>query len=242
MEQALIDVHFDTVDKKEKKYKPILTHFINIPIEDASFIKSYETIRDELHKADLKNFYPELLQKHYKLHMTILALDLADENKLEKVHTILSKICEEIRIIVKGDLKFNFEKYDTMGNLTTARVIYAKMMEDENYQKLTDIIHLIIKTLLDAEVLSRRDLKESHVEYDKKTGRYGIKLHMTLLNVTFLNRKNKGKKTKKFYKIDATDIIEFLKVRHLPTADLNNINLSKMKADKITGKYELVYS
>jgi hypothetical protein len=132
------------------------THFINIPIEDSYFIEAYNKFCQNIKSANLKDFYPEMLQKPGKLHMTVCVLDLGeDELKITKVHNLLDNLNIQIKEIAQGELKFNFEKFDSMGAKETTRVIFAKMKEDENCRKLSDIIHLIIKTLVDNQIIER---------------------------------------------------------------------------------------
>jgi hypothetical protein len=219
------------------------THFINIPIEDSSFIEAYNKFCQNIKSANLKDFYPEMLQKPGKLHMTVCVLDLGeDELKITKVHNLLDNLNIQIKEIAKGELKFNFEKLDSMGAKETTRVIFAKMKEDENCRKLSDIIHLIIKTLVDNQIIERSSFKDIHINYDQKNDRYGITLHMTLFNVLFLNKVLKKKGQKELRNIDANEILNYTSNLVLTNANIDRIHFSRMREDKLTEKYEMLYS
>lgn len=175
--------------------------------------------------------------------MTVCVLDLGqDIEKIDLVHKLLSELSSEISNIAKGSLNFNFESYDTMGSQNSARVIYAKMIEDENFSKLSEIIHLIIKTLVENNILDKNKLSDLHIKYDNKDDKYRIKLHMTLLNVLFLNKVLKKNHQKPIYNINASDILGYMKERILPSAKISEIHFSRMREDKITEKYELMHS
>ncbi len=134
----------------------------------------------------MKDFYPEMLQKPGKLHMTVCVLDLGDDElKITKVHNLLDNLNFQIKEISKGEPKFNFEKFDSIGAKETTRVIYAKMKEDENCRKLSDIIHLIIKTLVDNQIIERSSLKDIQINYDQNNERYSITLHILCLMFFF---------------------------------------------------------
>jgi len=132
--------------------------------------------------------------------MTVCTLDIGeDEEKLKKVHQILTDLTPQLISLSNGGIKFNFSCFETMGDPNSTRVVYGKMLEDENYFKLSAIIDLIISTLFKENILTEQNLSDNHIEY--KDGKYQIKLHLTLLNVTFLNKilkkQHKKKRSKK---------------------------------------------
>jgi hypothetical protein len=219
------------------------SHFINIPILDTSFIDGYVKFMEVFKTSNVNNFYPELLQKPGKLHMTVCTLDIGeDDEKIQKVHKILLDLQPEIKKLVDGKVFFNFEKFETMEKVTSTRVVYAKMIEDEYYQKLEEVIHLILKTLIEQSIIDKNKLNEVHIDYDKDKDRYSIKLHMTLLNVMFLNKILKKTRQKQVFNLDATDIMDHCSKQILPPAEITQIHFSRMREDKVTEKYELLYS
>jgi hypothetical protein len=230
----------DKFKKKKWEMNP-KTHFINIPIDDPDFIKEYCLWCEDLKSQGLSDFYPELLQKHGKLHMTICVLELGEgPDKIDFVHQVLQSIQPELKKIADGDVNFNFDGYDTMGTHQRAFVVYAKSRNDSNFVKLTEMIHVIIKALVDNGLIQKKQFKEFHIEY--VDGKYSIKLHMTLLNCLFLNKVLKKRREKQVYNINAEMILEYLKTRELPSAKIDKIHFSRMREDKKTEKYELEYS
>ncbi len=219
------------------------SHFINIPIEDTTFLQNYSILCEELKSTTLKDFHCELLQKPGKIHMTVCVLDLGeDQDKISKVHNILQEINPTITNIADGIINFNFHKFESMNEIESTRVIYASMVIDEYFEKLSEIIHCIIKALVDENIIERSSLKDSHINYDKKTQRYKIKLHMTLLNVLFLNKILKKERKGIVKSIDSAEILEFMNERKLPSSQITQVNFSRMREDKKIGKYELLYS
>ena len=65
---------------------------------------------------------------------------------------------------------------------------------------------------------------------------------MTLMNVTFLNKIMKKKKEKILRSINAQKILNFMNSNSLPTASIEKIHFSRMREDKQTERYEMVYS
>lgn len=220
------------------------THFINIPIIDDLFIEEYKKFTEFIKKQNLKDFYPDLLQKPGKLHFTVCVLSLGeDEEKIEKVNTILNRLCPQIQQISLGNLKCNFDGFSSMGKVNDCRVIYSKVKEDENYNRLCEIISIIIKNLVQEGIISKKDLSASHVEFDKKKDFYSIKIHMTLLNTLFLNKIAKKLQMKQIYSIDSNEILNFMNNKVIfPSVSLSEIHYSRMRENKITEKYEMLYT
>jgi hypothetical protein len=154
----------------------------------------------------------------------------------------MSNISSELATIANGKINFNFESFESIGNYTNTRVLYAQMMQDEHYVKLSEIIHVIIKTLLDENILDLKRLNDLHIEYDQVNMKYRIKLHMTLLNILFHNKILKKQNKKEVRNIDATEILEYMNNKSLPSAEITKVNFSRMREDKKTQKYELLYS
>jgi hypothetical protein len=223
------------------KWNTTKTHFINIPIQDSVFIEAYKKLCAELKGANLNHFNHELLQKPGKIHMTVCVLDLGeDEDKIKRVHSVLEGVQEKLKEIANKKLEFNFDKFESMGDVESTRVIYAKMNEDENFVKLEEMIHIIIDALVNEKLIMKHSLKDSHINFDN--GKYKIKLHMTLFNVLFLNKILKKRKEIEVKTIDAKDILAYLAERPLPASTIEQINFSRMRENPQTQKYELLYS
>lgn len=229
------------MESKQNKNTFQVNHFLMIPFEASDFVTEYTKFCDELIAKDPDGFDKELLQKPGKLHMTITILSLnMDEIKVKQVALLLESIQEEIKQLSESSINFSFEKFETMGPKNQARVVYGKMKEDESYYKLTKVIHLIIKTLVDAGFIDKDKLADNHIEFIN--GQYSITLHLTLLNVTFWNKILKKQKKKPKKNFDATEIMSTISGFQLPPCKLDKFNFCVMREDKKTEKYELVQS
>ena len=222
-----------------------LRHFIMIPFEDPNFLEGYDNLCGTLKSYGPKNFDENLLQKRSKLHISVLIFDLKNnQNKINKVCTILKELQEEIKNISAGDITYKFNGYGAFDSFKEARVVYGKMEEDNSYSKLEQIIDLIIKRLLKDGIINESELKELHVRKEGSGSNpfYKIEMHLTLLNATFLNKvlKKKNKKTIKNY--DATQINDCIQSVKLPDCPLKKIDFCVLREDKTTGKYELIQS
>lgn len=229
------------MESKQNKNTFQVNHFLMIPFEASDFVTEYTKFCDELIAKDPDGFDKELLQKPGKLHMTVTILSLnMDETKVKQVALLLESIQEEIKQLSESSINFSFEKFETMGPKNQARVVYGKMKEDESYYKLTKVIHLIIKTLVDAGLIDKDKLADNHIEFIN--GQYSITLHLTLLNVTFWNKILKKQKKKPKKNFDATEIMSTISGFQLPSCKLDKFNFCVMREDKKTEKYELVQS
>ena len=229
------------MESKQNKNTFQVNHFLMIPFEASDFVTEYTKLCDELIAKDPDGFDKELLQKPGKLHMTVTILSLnMDETKVKQVSLLLESIQEEIKQLSESSINFSFEKFETMGPKNQARVVYGKMKEDESYYKLTKVIHLIIKTLVDAGLIDKDKLADNHIEFIN--GQYSITLHLTLLNVTFWNKILKKQKKKPKKNFDATEIMSTISGFQLPPCKLDKFNFCVMREDKKTEKYELVQS
>ena len=80
----------------QKKFP--VRHFIMIPFEDQKFLEDYNNFCNTLKSYSPSNFDEDLLQKVSKLHISVLIFDLKeDQNKINKVCTILKGIQDEIK-------------------------------------------------------------------------------------------------------------------------------------------------
>lgn len=220
-------------------------HFIMIPFEDPNFLEDYKNFCNTLKSYSPPNFDEDLLQKVSKLHISVLIFDLhEDQNKINKVCTILKGIQDEIKKLSEGDITYKFGGYGAFDSFKAARVVYSKMEEDNSFVKLEKIIHLVIKNLIKEGIISENELKDLHVtkEGNDSNPFYKIEMHLTLLNATFLNKVLKKKKKKPIKNFDATEINDCIQGVKLCDCPLKKIDFCVLREDKKTGKYELIQS
>ena len=227
------------------KNKFPVRHFIMIPFEDSNFLESYKNFCETLKSYNPSNFDEELLQKPSKLHISVLIFDLKEhQQKINKVCTILKEIQEEIKSISNGEITYKFSGYGAFDSFKYARAVYGKMVEDNSYCKLEQIIDLVIKRLLKEGIIYESELKNLHVtkEGNDSNPFYKIEMHLTLLNATFLNKVLKKQKKKPIKNFDATQINNCIQGIKLSDCPLKKIDFCVLREDKSSGKYELIQS
>lgn len=231
-------------DNNEKKEGPV-KYFLMVPLESETLMTCYKELKERLEKEKPANYDQNLFQKPQKLHMTLLVLDINEnKEKTEKVINLLNNLLAEIKNITAGELSYVFDKYDVFESVKKTYVVYGKMLEDENNYKLKIITDLIIKKLLEENIINKNDFKDLKIneEYSDNNLIYTIKFHLTLLNVKYLNRVLQNNKQKTIHNFDSTEILFCIKDIKLPECQINKINLCAMREDENTGKYEIIHS
>jgi hypothetical protein len=233
-------------DLKDNTSNDKVKYFLMIPLEQENFIETFNKIRQKLEKENPKDFDKNLFINPQKLHLTLVVLDINEnKEKTEKVINIINSIIPKIKEIINDELIFNFDKYECFESIKKARVIFAKMIEDENHYKLKKITDLIIKKLIENNILNKQNLKNLNIfeEYSDGELIYTIKFHATLLNIKYFNRSlNEDNKKLEKKEFDATDIISCINNIIFPECVMNKINLCAMREDPNDGKYEIIYS
>ena len=220
-------------------------YFLMIPLEQDDFISTFNNISEKLESEKPTNFDQNLLQKPQKLHLTLVVLDINEsKEKTEKIINLMNSLLNEIKDILSGELFYNFEKFDVFDSIKKAHVVFAKMIEDENYYKLKMMTNLIIKKLVEENILNKKDLQNLKINEEYSDGEliYVIKFHITLLNVKYLNRALQKEKRLFQNDIDATEILQCLKSFDFPECKLDKINLCAMREDTSNGKYEIIHT
>ena len=131
------------------------------------------------------------------LHLTILMLPLGvehtgrgraepDEQKVEACRLVMKKLEPEILSLIQkhgvdGRLRLKFDGLEYFGRPQRTRLIFMKMKDDDQLALLRDIIHLMVSSCLENNILKHDDL--THVSFDKSTGRYTLdRIHLSLVN------------------------------------------------------------
>lgn len=220
-------------------------YFLMIPFEQEDFVSTFKDLSQILKKENPKDFNINLVQKPQKLHITLLVLDINEnKEKTEKIINIINSLINDIKNLICDEFCFNFEKFDVFDDIKKAHVVFAKMIEDENYYKLKMITNMIIKKLVEESILNKKNLQDLHINEEYSDGEliYTVKYHITLLNVKYLNRALQKEK-KPFKKdIDATEILQCFKNIQFPECKMDKINLCAMREDESTGKYEVIHT
>jgi hypothetical protein len=226
-----------------KKQKLDFTHYFCLPLKEEIFVNEYKKFKDNIISKNVQNILPDLFQREDKLHFTLFLISAEDKD--ERLKLILQKLneCgEEIKKITNGQpLKIKFEGFEAMmdGNYEKTRVIYAKPIKDENFEKINLINDFIIKALVKDKLISLEELNNSKVVYDKEKDKYSNLIHLTVLNNTFLKKsKDKNFKYQKFF-----NSVSFMKeINGISFVDTNisSILLSKLRTEN-GNPYNLVH-
>ena len=231
---------------KDNSSNEKVKYFLMIPLEQENFILTFNELCQKLEKENPKNFDKNLFIKPQKLHMTLVVLDInEDKEKTSQVITIINELIPKIKEVLNEEFIFNFDKFDCFDSVKKTKVIFAKMLEDENHYKLKSITNLIIKGLIEGNILSKENIKNLNISEEYSDGEliYTIKFHATLLNLKYLNKalkaENKPADKKEF---DASDILNCIKDIKFPECQMDKINLCAMREDQISGKYEVIHS
>ena len=65
---------------------------------------------------------------------------------------------------------------------------------------------------------------------------------MTIMNVLFLNKILKKQKKKEIRNFNAEEVLSYLNNKTMPQASIEKIHFSRMREDKLTEKYEMIFS
>ena len=230
---------------KDNSSNEKVKYFLMIPLEQENFISTFNELCQKLEKENPKNFDKNLFIKPQKLHMTLVVLDInEDKEKTSQVITIINELIPKIKEALNEEFIFNFDKFDCFDSVKKTKVIFAKMLEDENHYKLKTITNLIIKGLINGNILSKENIKNLNISEEYSDGEliFTIKFHATLLNLKYLNKalkaENKPADKKEF---DASDILNCIKDIKFPECQMDKINLCAMREDQVSGKYEVIH-
>ena len=230
---------------KDNSSNEKVKYFLMIPLEQENFISTFNELCQKLEKENPKNFDKNLFIKPQKLHITLVVLDInEDKEKTSQVVAIINELIPKIKEALNEEFIFNFDKFDCFDSVKKTKVIFAKMLEDENHYKLKTITNLIIKGLIDGNILSKENIKNLNIyeEYSDGDLIFTIKFHATLLNLKYLNKalkaENKPADKKEF---DASDILNCIKDIKFPECQMDKINLCAMREDQVSGKYEVIH-
>ena len=230
---------------KDNSSNEKVKYFLMIPLEQENFISTFNELCQKLEKENPKNFDKNLFIKPQKLHMTLVVLDInEDKEKTSQVVAIINELIPKIKEALNEEFIFNFDKFDCFDSVKKTKVIFAKMLEDENHYKLKTITNLIIKGLINGNILSKENIKNLNIYEEYSDGEliFTIKFHATLLNLKYLNKalkaENKPADKKEF---DANDILNCIKDIKFPECQMDKINLCAMREDQVSGKYEVIH-
>jgi len=214
------------------------THFISIPLT------IYESIRDGFSSfteavllEDERPIDPLLIIPEIHIHITITMLPLPNKEDVQAASKALIRAWDKIIEKKLSPVKLHMKGIGTFGKrIDKSHLLYGKLVEDSEYEKLEKISDIIIKEMISAKVLTEKQL--SHIKYIPDKGIYKVNMyHMTILNAKF-----KAKATKKLKEkdclFDATVLLQYYTDYDFGSFTLERIELSNITHEaKQTGYY-----
>uniref|UniRef100_A0A0N5BY21 KH domain-containing protein n=1 Tax=Strongyloides papillosus TaxID=174720 RepID=A0A0N5BY21_STREA len=204
----------------ETRNKMPFSHFVSFSFsKDDKLQKKFLTFVDKA--RDISGLGSEYFQLPNKLHITICMATLIDKTEEDITINCLKNIVDEM---IKPSLGGNAIKIKIKGLCTMnddpkqANVLYGKI----DCPVLQNIGEEINNTL-----------KKTGLCIDDKDG---LKLHLTLINTSFLKGKENRKKT-----FDGSRIIEKLNDFDFGEIDLSHVTLNKRFAAEDDGSYSIVH-
>lgn len=223
---------------KQKSPKPNFNYFLMFPLTDETFLSKYTEIHSNIQSQNIPNFNINLLQHPKRFHITIIVLSLTTPSEIQTVIDILNTNTQSIQDIIEDphSLSITFDSFSSFQtDLTNARVVYLKPLEDENHYKLSEITHLLITELINHGIINKNDLLNYKVT--RKEGKYVTQPHSTFLNVSFLP------KQEHVHSFNAVDVMKYLNTLSLPSCAITKIHLCKMRKNNNNNEeYEVVHS
>lgn len=174
------------------------THFLSIPFHgNKEFLEKFEYFKKKIMEENFSDINETLFQKKNRLHMTICLFKIDEKKQKESLDLINKsmKECEDSikKILDGGPLYIDFDQLETMGTMTKTRVLHTRP-HVSNSEKLRDIIDILINKFMENELISEDQRESSHIFFNEIAERYeNEKLHVTLMNSTFVLRENLNK-------------------------------------------------
>ena len=213
------------------------THFISIPL---IIYKEVKNAYSELKKAIMSDadshIDPDLFNPDNHIHLTITMLALETKEKVLAASKALMQAWDKIVAAHLTPIKLHLKGLGSFSKRADkTNLVYAKLVEDAEYEKLIQIGDIIIKQMVSAGALYRDEL--SHITYYPDHDSYKIdEVHMTLLNAKFKAKVAGGKEKK--YLFDPTPVLKYYADYEFGTFTVERMELSKINEfNKETGYY-----
>ena len=233
-------------NNKQIKPKFLWTHFLAFPFfKNKDFVDKFGFFKSTILNENFANINEHMFQNENRLHLTICLFQLKNKEQIALVEKLIKESESEINEITQNiSLALNFDQFDMMGDQKKTRVLYTKPDSDRNEstEKIKDIIDVLLTKFIKNDILTKEMLKYSNIAYNQITERYeNQKLHVTLLNITFLLRELSKNNKEDNYKpyFNGQNILKKMKHFNFGMTSSNNIVLLEMKTDK-NGNYNQV--
>ncbi|KAH9527064.1 activating signal cointegrator 1 complex subunit [Dermatophagoides farinae] len=214
------------------------THLITIPFVNDDFIQAYLDFKHRI-LEDNPDIDEILFQNPKKLHMTISCLSLDDQQRLTMARELFTKQCSDYveKFPEILDNKIQIKGVDIMNeNPRKTNVLYAKI-ENENLQNFANNI---------ADVMVSNGFLYTGDRHANLSGRQNVKLHLTLMNSSFLFRRKdfslKKRKPMKQRYFDSTEILNNYRDHFFMEIPMPPVQLNELHRINEFGYYNVVES
>lgn len=240
--------------RSRQKFK--WTHFLSIPFhENVEFVEKYEYFKKKITEENFADIDENLFQRKSRLHLTVCLFRFENIKKVETVNKLFKEAEDSIRKILDGTpLYLDFDQLEIMGTHNKTRVLYTRP-NLTNSEKLRDVIDVLLNKFIENEIITEEMRESSFIFFNDISGRYeNQKLHVTLLNSTFLMRqklKPKGELNKiKAIQQDSNQssnsyfngmkIIKRMKNFSFGIHKVEELHLNEMRIDNESDSYKLI--
>lgn len=198
---SAIERLYAIVDNARLKFRP--SHFVSIPMNfddlKTRFNELKQKILNDSECSQSRGVCEELFQNENRLHLSIVILLLGDQREIDQAKKTLQECKEFIDKQLNGkELVIRIKGLDIMNDgplnhdPTKARVVYGKVKENDNEEEKNDlrmIVDEIFTRFVNCKLANR---KVGDIRLEKK-----VKLHLTLMNLTFKEKKDEKDEEKK---------------------------------------------
>jgi hypothetical protein len=242
------------------------THFIAIPFtkisKNVEFMEKFYYFKNKILDESLYDKDENIFQIPERLHMTLCLLEIKSEKDLNNLKKLIENLKPILNEILLGeDVYFHFESLEVFGKPHDSKVMYSKPKINES-NKIFDILDLIYSNLVEKNFLQKDQMRFSNILFNDENQRYEKeKLHITLMNTSFLNRQRENdievignnsipvkgfgldlaeKKGKDNYNFNGSKIMKKMNNFGFGSHRLNEICLYQMQIDQKTNNFKLI--
>lgn len=250
------DNYISNKNDTQSNYK--WTHFLAIPLTKSSrnldFLEKFYYFKNKVFDEGLYNEDENIFQNPERLHLTLCMLEIKSEKEVNNLKKTLENLKPLFEEILQGEEAYlYFEALEVFGKPHDSRVMYTKPKINES-NKIMDLLDVIYSNLIDKKILQKEQMKYSNIMYSENNQRYEKeKLHVTLMNTSFLNKakdetsnsktipiKGFGDKLKENFNFNGMKILKKMSNFSFGTHRLNEICLYQMQIDQHTNTFKLI--
>ncbi|XP_045521018.1 activating signal cointegrator 1 complex subunit 1-like isoform X2 [Pieris brassicae] len=209
------------------------THFISLPMNNAEIVKNFEKFKElVLQDCQSRGLHESIFIRASKLHITVGVMCLMDNEERLLASKYLADVKEHFMPMIRSHLplKLRLKGLSYMNDdPKEMHVLYGCVQEDDAPKGvLQDMIDAIAKFFLKKGLMAN------------EFGRDNVKIHVTLLNSSYRERKIENDKPikQKRESFDGSEILKKFIDYDFGVMEINNIHLSQMNTLAPDGFYQ----